>query len=90
MTPKEKALQLLAKMNVIHYRKLGGVNKDSKGLPVSMYDSQIKQCALIAVDEIEEALTDYGRGDSLQLQNMDSEFRYWSKVREEIQNTKTK
>ena len=90
MTPKEKAEDLLAKMNVIHYRKLRGVNKDSKGLPVSMYDNQIKQCALVAVDEIEEALADYGRGDSLQLQNMDFEFRYWSKVREEIQNIKTK
>jgi len=36
--------------------------------------NQQKQCAIIAVDEIEEALTDYGKGDSFQLQNMDSEF----------------
>ena len=88
MTPKEKAEQLLAKMNVIHYRTLVGKKKDMR-VPISMYDSQIKQCALIAVDEIEQALTDYGRGDSLELQNMDSEFRYWSKVREEIRNIKT-
>ncbi len=52
MTPKEKAEEFLSKMNVIHYLKLRGKNKDSKGLPVSMYDSQIKQCALIAVDEL--------------------------------------
>ena len=52
MTPKEKAKDLLSKMDVIHYMKLGGKNKDSKGLPVSMYNDQIKQCALIAVDEI--------------------------------------
>ena len=85
MTPKEKADDLLAKMNVIHYRKLRGKNKYSQGLPVSMYDSQIKQCALIAVDEIEQALTDYGRGESLELQNMDSEFRYWGKVKQELE-----
>ena len=88
MTPTEKAQDLLDKMNVIHYRTLVGKKKDMR-VPISMYDSQIMQCALIAVDEIEQALTDYGRGDSFQLQNMDSEFRYWSKVREEIQNIKT-
>jgi hypothetical protein len=88
MTPTEKAQDLLDKMNVIHYRTLVGKNKDMK-VPISMYDSQIKQCALIALDEIEKALIDYGRGDSLQLQNMDSEFRYWLKVREEIQKIKT-
>jgi hypothetical protein len=52
MTPKEKAKELVDKMNVIHYVKLNDKNKDSKGLPISMYDDQIKQCALIAVDEI--------------------------------------
>lgn len=52
MTPKEKAEELVSKMNVIHYMKLHGKNKNSKGLPISMYDDQIKQCALIAVDEI--------------------------------------
>jgi len=52
MTPKEKAKELIEKMNVIHYVKLGGKNTNSKGLPVSMHDEQIKQCALIAVDEM--------------------------------------
>ena len=52
MTPKEKAKELIEKMNVIHYVKLGGKNTNSKGLPVSMHDDQIKQCALIAVDEM--------------------------------------
>jgi len=46
---------------------------------------QLKECALIAVDEIEQALTDYGRGNSLQLQNMDSEFRFWEQVKQEIE-----
>ena len=45
MTPKEKAKELLEKMNVIHYLK-------GNGLPVSMHKSQVKKCALIAVDEI--------------------------------------
>jgi hypothetical protein len=52
MTPKEKAEELLKQMDVIHYMKLGGKNSESKGLPVSMHNSQIKQCALIAVNEI--------------------------------------
>lgn len=45
MTPEEYAKELLDKMNVVHYLK-------GNGLPVSMHKSQIKQCALIAVDEI--------------------------------------
>jgi hypothetical protein len=52
MTPKEKARELISKMDVIHYMKLGGKNKDSRGLPISMHDDQVKQCALIAVDEV--------------------------------------
>ena len=78
-SPKEKAEELLDKM-MYHIKY---------NCQPTLAEMVAKQCALIAVDEIEEALTDYGRGDSLQLQNMDSEFRYWSKVREEIQNIKT-
>ena len=40
-----------------------------------------KQCALIAVDEIENAI-DF---DWMQIQNLDSEHRYWQKVKEEIE-----
>ena len=80
MTPKEKAEELVDKFTNLYE----GINL---GLAKKHW---AKQSALIAVDEIEKSLTDYGRGDSLQLQNMDSEFRYWSKVREEIQNIKTK
>ena len=61
------------------YRKLGGVNKDSKGLPVSMYDSQIKQCALVAVNEILDLYLEESRNT-----------RYWEDVKEEIENLKTK
>jgi hypothetical protein len=52
MEARLKAEELLQKMDVIHYVKLYGKNKDSKGLPVSMHNDQIKQCALIAVDEM--------------------------------------
>ena len=85
MTPKEKAQDLLAKMNVIHYLKLGGINEDSKGLPVSMYDSQVKQCALISVDEIIEEVANSADADYLTLRIL-----FWKQVKEEIQNIKTK
>jgi len=50
--PQQKAKELLDKMNVIHYVKLGGENQESKGLPVFMHDDQVKQCAINAVDEV--------------------------------------
>ena len=78
MTPQEKAEQLLAKMNVIHYRTLVGKNKDMR-VPISMYDSQIKQCALMAVDEILDLFLEESRNT-----------RYWEDVKEEIENLKTK
>jgi hypothetical protein len=70
MTPKEKARELFDK-----YQIAGS----------QWYVDTTKKYALIAVDEIEQALTDYGRGDSLQLQNMDSEFRFWEQVKQEIE-----
>jgi hypothetical protein len=70
MTPKEKARELFDK-----YQIAGS----------QWYVDTTKKYALIAVDEIEQALTDYGRGDSLQLQNMDSEFRFWQEVKQEIE-----
>lgn len=75
MTPKEKAEELV------------GIYKNLHGHPTEQYlDSEdAKMCAIKAVTQIEQALTDYGRGDSLELQNMDSEFRYWWKVKEEIE-----
>jgi len=72
MTPKEKAEELYCKY-------------DSLFKAPFKKHQQLKECALIAVDEIEQALTDYGRGNSLQLQNMDSEFRFWEQVKKEIE-----
>ncbi len=66
MTPKEKAEDLLDKMNVIHHLK-------GNGLPVSMHKSQIKQCALVAVDDILNIGLFYN-------------VTYWTEVKQEIKN----
>ena len=70
MTPKEKARELFDK-----YQIAGS----------QWYVDTTKKYALIALDEIEQALTDYGRGDSLPLQHMDPEFRFWEHVNTEIE-----
>jgi hypothetical protein len=44
-----------------------------------MYDSQIKQCALVAVNEILDLYLEESRNT-----------RYWEDVKEEIENLKTK
>lgn len=74
MTPKEKAEELLEKMNVIHHLK-------GNGLPVSMHKSQIKQCALIAVDEIQK-LPNIGHNHNQD----ESQYDYWQEVKQEIEN----
>ena len=67
-------------MDVIHYYKLSGQNKDSKGLPVSMHDDQIKQCALIAVDEI------LFSNDTYWETKVPHEcWKYWLEVKQEIE-----
>ncbi len=76
MPPKEKAKNLLDKMNVIHYVKLGGKNQESKGLPVFMHDDQVKQCALFAVDEILNTIQE--------IFETFEERQYWKEVKEEL------
>jgi hypothetical protein len=88
MTAQDKAKELLSKMNVIHYMKLGGKNKGSKGLPVSMHDDQIKQCALIAVDEIIKAFylnifSDIVGNNVINFSERES--NYWQEVKQEIE-----
>lgn len=68
MMPELKAKELLDKMNVIHYLK-------GNGLPVSMHKSQIKQCALVAVDELFSATDDF---------DLDTK-EYWNEVKIEIE-----
>ena len=73
MTPKEKADELIAEMNVIHHLK-------GNGLPVSMHKSQIKQCALKAIEFIMDELTVTNYG--LQYLNR---MAYWQEVKQEIE-----
>ena len=77
MTAKEKAKELVDSFMNLKPPKLSDYSQ--------IYLPTAKLCALIAVDQIEKALTDYGRGDSFQLQNMDSEFRFWEQVKKEIE-----
>jgi hypothetical protein len=74
MNPKEKAENL-----VTTFRPLVAHDKDEEdGFEYSreVETYYAKQCALIAVDEIEKALTNY---------DMDSEFRFWEQVKQEIE-----
>jgi hypothetical protein len=69
MTPKEKAKELVEKM-------INTYNTTSD----FVYNSTAKQCALITVEEIEKAI-DF---DWMEVQNLESEHRYWEQVKAEI------
>lgn len=73
MTPEEKARQLIEK-----YANYNWSN------PIELMKERTKQCAIITVDEIEKALTEYGEANN-ELQNMDRTFNYWQEVRKEIE-----
>ena len=69
MTPKDKAKELFDK-----YAK----GKDENGWYLCEFDSSYKQCALIAVNEIIKA-------KKLDLGIMSLDYKYWEKVKLEIQ-----
>lgn len=80
MTPKEKAIELVDKINVeIDCDCIISEMVRVRNIP------RAKQCALIAVYEIIESLKKYG-SDNDELQNMDRVLDYWDEVRYEIQN----
>ena len=68
MTPREKADELYSKYDDL-------LNKDF-GNPI-VFDNQLKQCALIAIDEI----INFGNQVGIREPMM-----YWNKVQEEIEN----
>jgi hypothetical protein len=70
MTPKEKAIEMFNKMYQV----------DNILFIKAMDKYQAKQCALIAVEEIEKAI-DF---DWMEVQNLESEHRYWEQVKEEL------
>lgn len=67
MTPKEKAEELATKF-ILRLPTICGVH-------------HAKQCTLIAVDEIIEAI-DF---DWMEVQNLESEHRFWQQVKQEIE-----
>jgi len=78
MTPQEKAKEL-----VVNFYDIDVKNPLEYGMEWKM----AKQCALIAVDEIIDALAEYdNRNNTYELQNMDRDFNYWQEVKQEIQN----
>ena len=68
MTPREKADELYSKYDDL-------LNKDF-GNPI-VFDNQLKQCALIAIDEI----INFGNQVGIREPMM-----FWNKVQEEIEN----
>jgi len=83
MTPKEKAIELKEKFQNIEFNAKGF---DEFGEPNlrNMGIERVKQCCLISIDEIENALIDCGELSD-QLQNMDRELNFWQNVRKAIE-----
>ena len=77
MTSKEKAKELLEKFDVKHQMVF---STKRATLPISMYDSQIKQCALIAVDEILQLRKGY-----FGCINPKNDESYWKEVKTELE-----
>ena len=72
MTPREKEIELIQKYNlVVLDTALGGSNQ------------RVKQCALIAVDEIEKAERNVLL--KFNLVNEDMVMHYWQLVKQEIE-----
>lgn len=81
MESHKKALEILEKINNSPITK-------SDWESCSEYARKdLSRKGLIVVNYIESALTEYGN-ISMELQNMDSEFRYWYKVMYYIVNPK--
>jgi hypothetical protein len=71
MTPQQKANELYSKYDDL-------LNKDFMN-PI-VFDNQLKQCALIAIDELIEIACDYSDYDETVTKE------YWEKVKKEIEN----
>lgn len=77
MTPKEQAKELINKFQIQYVSPMYLLSAKAHS----------KQCALIAVDMIIDALSEYdNRNNTYELQNMDRDFHYWQQVKQEIEN----
>lgn len=88
MTPKQKAEQLLERfkrmpLDMLYYEY--GESFVSTG---QITHNSARVCAIILVYEVLDTLTKYGE-ESMELQNMDSELRYWHAVLDELKNLKS-
>ena len=79
LTPKAKAKELIEKFND-YANDIYDHDYDSK-----VFLENKKACALIVWNEIVDELIDYGETTD-ELQNMDSLFRWWADVKQEIEN----
>jgi hypothetical protein len=77
MTPKEKAAELM-KLFDIKYLRI--ISFTGKAIPVSMYDDQIKECALLAVDLIIAQIE-----PSVSMDVIIARIKYWQEVKKEIE-----
>jgi hypothetical protein len=76
MTPKEQAKELINKFQIQYVSPMYLLSAKAHS----------KQCALIAVDGIIDALSEYdNRNNTYELQNMDRDFNYWQQVKQEIE-----
>jgi hypothetical protein len=74
MTPKEKAEQL-----VVKFLKHSRAEKDITPI------QSAKQCALIAVNEVQQLIKDLSSDENRFIYIID-EMNYWEKVKQEIEN----
>lgn len=74
MTPQQKAKELILKYGYVIRNA-----EDQDGFLTNA--NHAKECALIAVDEIEKAI-DF---DWMEVQNLESEHRFWNQVKQEIE-----
>jgi hypothetical protein len=77
MSPQEKALELFSKYSLVNAEE---VELESGELDIvySLSDSDAKQCALIAVEEIIHVI------DWHEFETPNEELNYWNKVKQEI------
>ena len=71
MTPKEKAAELMKLFDVKYLRIMSFTGKV---IPVSMYDDQIKGCALMGVDLVMESNSE-----------VKHVLEFWQEVKKEIE-----
>ena len=69
MTPKEKAKELVDKYSTYVVMWSGGIEVETQN---------VKQCALIAVDEILDSVI------IIDLTTAENQFKYWQEVKKEI------